>query len=91
MKAILAETTDGARVVLGPEDVIIIPKHSMEDGLEETGIEGDRIKALGDFEVEARVKGGDAVVRIVSVMRQRAEDLEGEIGGEVPFQIYREV
>lgn len=73
MKAILAQTKEGARVVLGAEDVTVLEKKLEEDGPEETGIEGDRLKALGDFQVEARVKGGNAVVRTVSVRAQGIE------------------
>ena len=70
MKAVLAQTQEGARVVLGPEEVTIVGRQMKDDGPEETGIEGDRLKALGDFQVEVRVKGGDAVVRTVSVRAQ---------------------
>lgn len=73
MKAVLAKTSEGARVVLGPEDVTILERRSKEEVSTETGIEGDRLKALGDFLMEARVKGGEAVVRIVSVRAQKID------------------
>lgn len=73
MKAALAQTNEGVRVVLGPEDITVLEKALEADGPEETGIEGDRLKALGDFQVEARVKGGEAVVRTVSVRAQEVE------------------
>ena len=66
----MAETKDGARVVIGAEDVTILREDGEEARHQERGIEGDRIKALGDFRVEARVKGGDPVVRTVSVRAQ---------------------
>ena len=70
IKAILAETTEGARVVIGAEDISIIQDEDDEFGLEYKGIEGDRLKALGNFQVEIRVKGGETVVRTVSVEAQ---------------------
>ena len=65
MKALLSQTEEGARVVLGAEDVKILVPEGVEP--QDAGIEGDRLKALGEFQVEARVKGGEAVVRTVSV------------------------
>ena len=70
IKAVLAETKDGARVVIGAEDVTILREDSEELRNQERGIEGDRIKALGNFRVEVRIKGGDPVVRTVSVQAQ---------------------
>ncbi|KAL8709712.1 MAG: hypothetical protein Q9225_007410, partial [Loekoesia sp. 1 TL-2023] len=52
IKAVLAEDEEGARVVLGPEDIRIV-----EEANEERGIEEDRLKVLGNYEVEIRVKG----------------------------------
>lgn len=72
IKAVLAETTEGARVVIGAEDITIVQDEENESGHHDKGIEGDRLKALGDFQVEVRVKGGEAVVRIVSVKAQEA-------------------
>ena len=68
IKAVLAQTKEGARVVIGPEDISILKRD--EETYEEKGIEGDRLKALGDFQVEVRVKGGDPVVRTISVKAQ---------------------
>ena len=68
MKAVLAQAEEGARVVIGAEDITILE----EEG-EEWGVEGDRLKALGDFKVEVRVKGGDPVERIVSVKAQETD------------------
>lgn len=56
---------EGTRVVLGPEDVTIA--RAEVDG---HGGEADRIKVLGDFEIEVRVKGGEAVRRTVRVQAQ---------------------
>lgn len=65
IKDILAMDEVGARVVLGPEDVTIVnTKH------DEHGGEADRIKALGNFDIEVRVKGGEAVRRTVRVQPQ---------------------
>lgn len=68
MKAILSQTEEGARVVLAAEDVKILAPEDVEP--QDMGIEGDRLKALGEFQVETRVKGGEAVVRTVSVRAQ---------------------
>lgn len=72
IKAVLAQTTEGARVVVGAEDIIIVQHQDDEFGRQDEGVEGDRLKALGDFQVEVRVKGGEAVVRTVSVKAQEA-------------------
>lgn len=70
IKAILAESTEGARVVVGAEDITILQDEDDEFGHQYKGIEGDRLKVLGDFQVEVRVKGGETVVRTVSVKAQ---------------------
>ena len=65
IKAALAMDEEGARVVLGPEDVTIVSGKGDEDGGE-----ADRIKNLGEFEIDVRVKGGEAIRRIVRVQPQ---------------------
>ena len=72
IKAVLAERPEGARVVIGAEDIVILQDRDDELGHQGKGIEGDRLKALGDFRVEVRVKGGEPVVRTVSVKAQEA-------------------
>lgn len=67
-KAVLAQSEEGAKVVLGADDIT----YKSSDG-EDRGVEGDELKALGDFPIEVRVKGGEAVQRVVSV---RAEDAQ---------------
>lgn len=66
-KAVLAQSVEGAQVVLGAEDITI-----KGEGGEAAGIEGDSLKALGDFPIELRVKGGEPVHRVVSVKPQEA-------------------
>ncbi|KAL2046351.1 hypothetical protein N7G274_001798 [Stereocaulon virgatum] len=74
-KAILDQTEEGSRVVLGAEDIKFLGTEQLEGAeSQETGIEGGRIKALGDFKVEARVKGGDTVIRTVSVRAQEEDE-----------------
>lgn len=74
-KAVLDQTEEGSRVVLGAEDIRFLePEHMEGAEPQETGIEGGRIKALGDFQVEARVKGGDTVIRTVSVRAQEDDE-----------------
>lgn len=63
VKTVLRETTEGARVVLGTEDVTIL-----NDGGGEADLEADRLKELGDFPVEIQVKNGTAVRRIVRII-----------------------
>lgn len=70
MKAILAQTKEGARVLIGPEDITIVVPENAQAEDHANGIEGDRIKALGDFQVEIRVKGAETIVRTISVTAQ---------------------
>lgn len=53
LRAILAEDEEGARVVLGSEEVEFVEQ------LEEA----DRVKHLGVYEIEIRLKGGQLPVR----------------------------
>lgn len=63
IKGLLAKNEDSRRVVVGPEDIKFVGKAN--DGIEG----GDRLKALGDYRIEIRVKGGDvAVQRSVGVI-----------------------
>lgn len=74
VKSILAQHEEGVRIVLGPEDVSIA-----EEGEYDNGVEPGRIKALGSFAVDIRVKGGEAIRRTVIVKAQ--EDGETESRG----------
>ena len=69
VKAILVQHAEGTRVVLGSEDMTI-----SGEGGEGSGIEPGRIKALGTFTVDIRVKGGDSIRRTILVKAQE----EGE-------------
>jgi hypothetical protein len=61
LKAILAEDEDGARVVLSPEEITFV----------EATEEGDRVKHLGIFEIDIRLKGApDAVRRTIKISAQ---------------------
>jgi hypothetical protein len=53
IRAVLAEDAEGSRIVLGPEDITF----AMETE------EKDRVKHLGTFEVDIRVKGAPEAVR----------------------------
>ncbi|KAI4086505.1 MAG: hypothetical protein LQ339_009032 [Xanthoria mediterranea] len=68
IKAILLASEDGARVVLAPENVKIKEKEGQD-----LGIELDRLKALGEFEIEIRVKGVDPLQRRVVIRAQEAD------------------
>lgn len=61
----LGATDEGARVVVEPEDIKLLDNEGR--GAE---AEGDRIKVLGDFAVEIRVKNGVEVRRIVRISAQ---------------------
>lgn len=64
-KVALVTDEEGKRIVLGPEDITILQEEATEDGMEP-----GRIKALGAFVVDLRVKGGDPVRRTVNVKAQ---------------------
>ncbi|KAL6718962.1 Fructose-bisphosphate aldolase 1 [Lecanora helva] len=72
IKAVLAGTKEGKRIVVGAEDVMILQQVDDEGEVQERGVEGDRLKALGDFKVEIRVKGAEAVMRTVHVQAQES-------------------
>ncbi|MDI1492969.1 MAG: Fructose-bisphosphate aldolase 1 [Ramalina farinacea] len=60
IKALLAQDEEGARIVLSAEEVTILTSEGVEGG--------DRVKALGEFPIEVKMRGGrDTVRRIVSV------------------------
>ena len=63
IKDTLSKSENGRRLVIGAEDITIAADPNQ--GGAEAG--GDRLKAIGDFNVEIRVKGGDVVKRMVSV------------------------
>ena len=65
IKALLARDEESARVVIAAEDIRIVG-----DGGVSGAVEGDRLKAIGEFEVELRVKGGEVVRRVVCVKPQ---------------------
>lgn len=64
-KAVLAQSEEGAKVILGADDISFTESEG-----ETGGVEGNELKALGDFPIEMRVKGGEAVQRIVSIRAQ---------------------
>lgn len=65
VKSALRATDEGTRVVIEPEDIKII-----DDERRGAEAEGDRIKVLGDFAVEIRVKNGGEVKRTVRILAQ---------------------
>ena len=73
VKSVLAQHEDGLKIVLGPEDVSI-----SEDIGENGGIEPGRIKALGTYSVDIRVKGGDAIRRTVIVKAQEESESQSQ-------------
>ncbi|KAI4257102.1 MAG: hypothetical protein L6R42_005861 [Xanthoria sp. 1 TBL-2021] len=68
IKAVLSASEEGARVVLAPEDININEKES-----EDLGVEADRLKALGEYTIEIRVKGVDPLPRRVVIKAQEAD------------------
>ena len=65
----LSKDDEAKRVVLGAEDISIIREKATEEGMEP-----GRIKALGTYRVDVRVKGGSAVRRTVSVQAQSSNE-----------------
>ncbi len=68
IKAILATSEESARVVLAPEDIKIDESES-----EDVGIDADRLKALGEYQIEIHVKGVDPIRRRVNIRAQDAD------------------
>ncbi|GAB7356437.1 hypothetical protein MBLNU459_g7208t1 [Dothideomycetes sp. NU459] len=67
MKAVLAENDEASKVVFGEDDVRFV--NVVIDG--QKVAETDRIKHLGEFEVEVRIRGGSAPVkRTVRIIAQ---------------------
>lgn len=67
VKAILRETKGGERVVVGADDITILNSNG-----EEVEQEADRLKMMGDFLVDIRVKKGDTVRRTVRILAQES-------------------
>lgn len=65
-KAILADTEEGARVVIGSDDVKLIRIDGEEDA------DTDRLKTLGEHQIQIQIKGGTAVTRTVSIKAQES-------------------
>ncbi|KAL9632761.1 MAG: hypothetical protein Q9204_003655 [Flavoplaca sp. TL-2023a] len=68
IKAILATSEESARVVLAPEDIKIDEPEN-----EDVGVDVDRLKALGEYQIEIRVKGTESIRRRVIVKAQEAD------------------
>jgi hypothetical protein len=59
LKAILTEEGKGSRVVLTPEDIVFVSQ----------GEEKDRVKHLGAFEIDIKVKGATTAVRRTIIVK----------------------
>ena len=62
LEAMKGKTRDAARIVLAPEDIAILPSETQSEHVDDT-----KIKGLGDYDVELRIQGEDAVRRTVRV------------------------
>ena len=62
LKAAEKAHEDAARVVLSPEDIKIVQAE-----VKEVDIEADRVKMLGDFDIEIHVKGAEMVRRKIRI------------------------
>lgn len=71
IKALLAEDTEGTRVVLNPEDIAIEGEASEEVGVGEA----DRLKALGQYRISVRVKGMDALLHRDVIIQAQEVDI----------------
>ncbi|THW51962.1 hypothetical protein D6D21_01226 [Aureobasidium pullulans] len=66
---ILSENQEASRIVLGTDDVKFVNLLSQE------AADADKIRHLGDFKIEVRVKGGEVPVeRLVRVLPTEGED-----------------
>lgn len=65
IKTLLKEDERGANIVLGAEDVAIVSRQGRN-----FGVESDRVKALGNFTIEIRIKGEEPIRRTVNVKEQ---------------------
>ena len=68
IRALLSEDEQGGRIVFGAEDIAIISRQGRN-----FGVEPDRVKALGNFTIEIRIKGEEPIRRTVSVKEQSKE------------------
>ena len=73
MRVLLSENEQGARIVLGAEEITIIARQGRN-----FGVEPDRVKALGNFTIEVRIKGEEPIRRTVSVKEQAKEEAKEE-------------
>ncbi|KAI9864328.1 MAG: hypothetical protein M1813_003248 [Trichoglossum hirsutum] len=70
VRALLATDEEGSRVVISPEDIIFLNSMREEDGFGDM----DRVKRLGDFEVEIKIKGvKDPMRKTVRVLPEQKE------------------
>jgi hypothetical protein len=66
----MAEDKDGSRVVLGPENVTFVKREGQNEDI-------NRVKTLGEFEIEVTVKGGTTgVKRVVKVLAENQNSTE---------------
>ena len=65
IKAVLSANEEAARIVLNAGDVRVV-----SDAEAEATVDANRIKSLGEFEIEIQVKGGDPVRKNVRVKVQ---------------------
>ena len=75
VKALLHETEDGARVVVGAEDIRILRSEGQEI------VETDRLKTLGEFAIDIQIKGGDAIRRTVTIKAEDSKPVNQESHG----------
>lgn len=61
IKDLLAANEEASKIIFGDEDVRFLSAKA--DGSAVVGLEGDRVKVLGDFEIEVRVPGAEKGVR----------------------------
>lgn len=73
VKAIVAENDEAARIVFAEEDVRFVNLPPVQG--QASAAETDKIKHLGDYEVEIRIKGADVPVKkAVRVLPQDKQD-----------------
>ncbi|KAI4099742.1 MAG: hypothetical protein L6R37_005811 [Teloschistes peruensis] len=73
IKAVLANDKEGANLVIAPEDIHILYGSNDEVATEEAGVKVDRLKSLGEYRFEIRLKGVDPIRRLVHILPEQPD------------------
>ncbi|KAI4195440.1 MAG: hypothetical protein LQ350_007204 [Teloschistes chrysophthalmus] len=73
IKAVLANDKEGANLVVSSEEIHILHGSNDEVANEEAGVKVDRLKSLGDYRFEIRLKGVGPVRRLVRIVPEEPD------------------